>query len=119
MEFIGWLHEASHASCWGEGGCDEGTDENAAVEALVKHSLPEGVTFKVAEGDRVILKAWSKKRSADNTSYVPRQITIKRSNYEDDSEMMMALDMSANILLKQVAALDAGMDVDTAEEADD
>ena len=71
MEFIQWLHEASQASCWGEGDCDEGTDENAAVEALVKHSLPEGVTFKVAEGDRVILKAWSTKRSADNTSYVP------------------------------------------------
>ena len=82
-------------------------------------ALPDGVTFKMAEGDRVILKAWSKKRSADNTSYVPRQITIKRSNYEGDSDLKMALDMNAKMLLKQVAALDADMDVDTAEEADD
>ena len=45
--------------------------------------------------------------------------TIKRSNYEGDSEMKMALDMNAKILLKQVADINAGMDVDTAEEADD
>ena len=45
--------------------------------------------------------------------------TIKRSNYEGDSEMKMALDMYAKILLKQVADINVGMDVNDSSHAID
>ena len=108
---IKWLHEDSQAD-WGHADDDEGADP--AVQALVKRALPDGVTFKMVEDDRVILKAYSKKRSADNTSYVPRQITIKRSNYDDDSSLKLALDMNAKMLLKKIAdeQKDEDLDVD-------
>lgn len=105
-EALQWLHDACKHK-WPLQEADEGGDHDHEVEQIVKSVVPRhsGVSYKI-HGDMVTLKAYSSPNEGRKTC-LPRQASIRRSSYEDDTTFKMDLDMKARHVLKRVADDDA------------
>jgi hypothetical protein len=105
-EALQWLHDACKHK-WGTDEADEGDDRDHEVEQIVKSVVPRhsGVSYKI-NGDMVTLKAYSSPSECRRIS-LPRQASIRRSSYDDDTTFKMDLDMKARHVLKRVAYDDA------------